>query len=163
MGKVILSAVSLNISNDLCEFSSNYIFLSSVNKFVTAGNRNQFEIWSDHEAVRILMDMPGVDNDGLDIWYENDRLEIKGFGPVVKQGKNKNDAGSKADSSKEEREYWGRVEFGDNGTDSLMVEKANFEMKNGVLSLTIPRLPKRKQSEKIKVTLQRNIHPDESV
>lgn len=104
------------------------------------------------------MDMPGVDNDGLDISYENDRLEIKGFGPVVEQGKNKNDA-----ESKEEREYWGTVEFGDEGTDSLMVEKAKFEIKNGVLSLTIPKLPKRKESEKIKVTPQRNIHQDEPV
>src|SRR4051812_46494570 len=112
-------------------------WLRDLNRFVSAGNQGQFtppaDVLVTDDEVRVLMDLPGVSAENLEIELENDILTIRGERPFP-YGEGEGDR------------TWRRVErsFGrfervlrvPRGLDPNAIEA---ELRDGVLTLRIPR------------------------
>ncbi|XP_027079751.2 heat shock 22 kDa protein, mitochondrial [Coffea arabica] len=110
---------------------SNPSTLPYANPFLKAGNRNILELQSDEEAARIRVDMPGVEKDGVKIWFENGDLKIEGV--EVAAG-----VGTDGGMDEEARKYAITVKIFE--PEMLKKDEATAVMKNGVLKMVIPKL-----------------------
>ena len=98
------------------------------------------DILENQEGLTIVADMPGLDEDSLEVTIEQDVLTIKGNAP----------AGSGDFQYREfaMAGYWRQFLL----SDSFDAEKANASIKQGVMTLTIPKAESAKP-KRIEVTV----------
>lgn len=100
------------------------------------------DIYEREDAYVVVADMPGVDQQGLDLSVEERVLTVDGLAEVP----------GPASATLLHREF-GAVRYhrAFRLSDDIDVEKISAAVKNGVLRLTLPKLPQR-QPRKIPVT-----------
>lgn len=100
------------------------------------------DVYQDKNNVIVEMETPGIESDKLDISVENDVLTV---------------SGSKEDKKETKKEDYYRKEMRSGSFSRSVIlpmevkgEKANAEVKNGVLKVTLPKAEQRKP-KRIKV------------
>lgn len=90
------------------------------------------DVWEDEKEVHLAAEMPGVNKEGLEVKVDDNRLVIRGI---------KQDAPAEWNSIYSERrsgEYIREFQM----DDTLDAEKISAELKDGILSLTLPKAEK---------------------
>lgn len=86
------------------------------------------DIYEEEDGLYVMVDLPGVEKDGLKLKVENDILTIEGQVHVA-------DEKSYLLREFEPANYFRQFEL----SDSVNQEKINAELKNGVLSIFLPK------------------------
>ncbi len=97
------------------------------------------DIWETDNAIKAVIDMPGVNKEDIKINVKDDGLEIK----AEKKEEKKQD---KKGIYREERRYTGYYRFIPLPANAIP-EKTEAEYKNGVLELTIPKKEEDKKED----------------
>ncbi len=97
------------------------------------------DIWETDNAIKAVIDMPGVNKEDIKINVKDDGLEIK----AEKKEEKKLD---KKGIYREERRYTGYYRFIPLPANAIP-EKTEAEYKNGVLELTIPKKEEEKKED----------------
>ncbi len=97
------------------------------------------DIWETNNAIKAVIDMPGVNKEDIKINVKNEGLEIK----AEKKEEKKED---KKGIYREERRYTGFYRFIPL-PENAIPEKTEAEYKNGVLELTIPKREEEKKED----------------
>jgi HSP20 family protein len=99
------------------------------------------DIFENEEALIVVVDLPGVDRDGVDIRVEDDILTIKGT------AKYKQPAGTLRQEFNLQG-YYRQFQL----SDEVDQSKISAESNNGVLTITLPKAEKKKPKQiKVKV------------
>jgi HSP20 family protein len=104
----------------------------------------------DNDKIELLVDLPGVKQEDLDIQIEHDVLTLRGQRAGDRNGKT---------DRKDAKDYFRRYERVTGGfvrsfslPDTVDAEKIGAALKDGVLTLTLPKRPQA-QPQKIKVAV----------
>ncbi|KAL3499568.1 hypothetical protein ACH5RR_038661 [Cinchona calisaya] len=121
--------------------------------FLKWGNPNLFELKSDEEKTRVRVDMPGINREGLKVWFENGFLKIVG-----QQQKEDEDVhhhhqdGAHEMMKGEARVYDVTVDLLQED-EILKKEETLAELKNGILNIIVPKIKLQEIKDIVNVTI----------
>lgn len=92
------------------------------NPFQSVGPKEVLEVDTLKDGILVRVAMPGVGEDGIKVWLENNTVYFTGKGEI------------EVESEESGRKYGGSLEF---STDCCKAEKVEAQMKNGILRMVI--------------------------
>ncbi|KAK4338254.1 hypothetical protein RND71_042741 [Anisodus tanguticus] len=92
------------------------------NPFQSAGPKEVLEVDNVKDGILIRVAMPGVSEDGIKVWLEDNTVYFTGKGEI------------EVESEESGRKYGGSLEF---SADCCKAEKVEAQMKNGILRMVI--------------------------
>ncbi|XP_059275974.1 14.7 kDa heat shock protein-like [Lycium ferocissimum] len=92
------------------------------NPFQSAGPKEVLEVDNVKDGILIRVAMPGVGEDGIKVWLEDNTVYFTGRGEI------------EVESEESGRKYGGSLEF---STDCCKAEQVEAQMKNGILRMVI--------------------------
>ncbi|KAF3677015.1 putative vesicle-associated protein 1-1-like [Capsicum annuum] len=92
------------------------------NPFQSAGPKEVLEVDTVKDGILVRVAMPGVSEDGIKVWLEDNTVYFTGRGEI------------EVESEDSGRKYGGSLEF---STDCCKAEKVDAQVKNGILRMVI--------------------------
>ncbi|XP_055819460.1 14.7 kDa heat shock protein-like [Solanum dulcamara] len=92
------------------------------NPFQSAGPKEVLEVDTVKDGILVRVAMPGVSEEGIKVWLENNTVYFTGRGEI------------EVESEESGRKYGGSLEF---STDCCKAGKVEAQMKNGILRMVI--------------------------